>query len=215
MGDMESVTNDILRKIKSGKDNSFDFLEDADDYLMVAKLISSFSNTEGGQIAFGVKENGKINGVLPNEIIEDVNAIILEHQLDNIVLTFKHLKAERHLLVLCDVQIGNSKSTIKVNGKQSSFIRINGKSLLVNKIISKVWSFNRNSQLEINEFDKCIVEVMTKKEIRSLSKLYKEFPSRNSDVDLALSKLIFFEHIEFYESENIIKYRLYSAKSLI
>lgn len=214
MGDMESVTDDIRKNIKSGKDISFDFLEDADNYLLVAKLISSFSNTQGGRIVFGVRENGKINGVLPNEIIDNVNELILVHQLMDIVLTYKQLKIERHLLVLCDVEIGNDKRAIELDGKPNYFIRIGGRSLLANKIILRMWAMKMNSHVKINALDSSIVDVMAKKRIDSLSKLYKEFPLRNSDVDLSLSKLIFLKQIELYEKENTIKYRLCSTKSL-
>ena len=149
MGDMESVTDDILRNIKSGKDISFDFLEDADNYLLVAKLISSFSNTQGGRIVFGVRENGKINGVLPNEIIDNVNKLILVHQLMDIVLTYKQLKIERHLLVLCDVEIGNDKRAVELDGKPNYFIRIGGRSLLANKIILRMWAMKMKDRKSV------------------------------------------------------------------
>ena len=68
---MDSRVNELqallLKKIKSGEGENLDFKFAINDSRKLAITLSAFSNTSGGTLLIGVKDNGSIAGVNPEE----------------------------------------------------------------------------------------------------------------------------------------------------
>ena len=64
----------IQRLIDEGEHVHQDFKFEISDARKIAKSISAFSNTEGGRLLVGVKDNGKIAGVRSEEEIYMIEA---------------------------------------------------------------------------------------------------------------------------------------------
>lgn len=61
--------SDLLKKIALGENEQLDFKFRIDDQKKIARTLSAFSNTSGGSLLIGVKDNGKVAGVDPEEEI--------------------------------------------------------------------------------------------------------------------------------------------------
>ena len=59
--------SELKRLIAEGEGVQLDFKFRIDDQKKIARTLSAFANTEGGKLLIGVKDNGKINGVNPEE----------------------------------------------------------------------------------------------------------------------------------------------------
>jgi predicted HTH transcriptional regulator len=53
----------IINLIKAGEHQQLDFKFEISDSRKIAKTLVAFSNTDGGTLLIGVKDNGKISGV--------------------------------------------------------------------------------------------------------------------------------------------------------
>ena len=59
----------IYKLIEEGEHQQQDFKFEISDARKIAKSLSAFSNTDGGRLLIGVKDNGKIAGVRSEEEI--------------------------------------------------------------------------------------------------------------------------------------------------
>ena len=73
---MKSLTHiDYIRSlISQGEHQEQDFKFEISDARKIAKTLSAFSNTKGGRLLIGVKDNGKIAGVRSEEEIYMIEA---------------------------------------------------------------------------------------------------------------------------------------------
>ncbi|MGQ9863665.1 MAG: AlbA family DNA-binding domain-containing protein [Bacteroidia bacterium] len=65
---MAQVTfSPLLSRIAQGEGLTLDFKQRIDSAAKIAKTLSAFANTAGGSLLIGVKDNGKIVGIQPEE----------------------------------------------------------------------------------------------------------------------------------------------------
>ncbi len=57
----------ILARIAEGEGQRLDFKQRIDSARKIARTLAAFSNTEGGALLIGVKDNGRITGIHPEE----------------------------------------------------------------------------------------------------------------------------------------------------
>jgi predicted HTH transcriptional regulator len=58
---------ELRRYLREGEHQTQDFKFRIDSSLKIAKTLSAFANTHGGRLLIGVKDNGKVTGVDPEE----------------------------------------------------------------------------------------------------------------------------------------------------
>lgn len=63
----EGSPQQLEEYLREGEHQQQDFKFRIDSTLKIAKTLSSFANTEGGRLLIGVKDNGKVTGVDPEE----------------------------------------------------------------------------------------------------------------------------------------------------
>ena len=66
--------NYIYQLIEAGEHQQQDFKFEISDARKIAKTLSAFSNTDGGRLLVGVKDNGKIAGIRSEEEIYMIEA---------------------------------------------------------------------------------------------------------------------------------------------
>jgi predicted HTH transcriptional regulator len=59
--------NELYRLIREGEHQQQDFKFRIDSSVKIARTLSSFANCEGGILLIGIKDNGKITGIKPEE----------------------------------------------------------------------------------------------------------------------------------------------------
>lgn len=71
---IQSKTDYIHDRIAEGEHQQQDFKFEISDARKIAKSLSAFSNTDGGRLLVGVKDNGKIAGVHSEEEVYMIEA---------------------------------------------------------------------------------------------------------------------------------------------
>ena len=95
--------SELERVIASGEGGQLDFKYCIDDMKKISRTLASYANTSGGKLLIGVKDNGKIIGVNPNEehsMIEEAAGSYCEPE---VKFNSKVWKEGRHLVLEIDI----------------------------------------------------------------------------------------------------------------
>ena len=184
------------------------YREDSNNHFDTAALFSSFANSQGGTVLFGVRENGKTKGVNPQDILDDFEYIISSYFDSPIEWESEQLIVGRHLLVAVCISKSNIKVSVKNGDSKEFYSRIDNSTVLSNKIILKVWSLKkgRSDLKELNDIEAEIVLIIKEHGILSLSMLYKSISGKNSSIDSGLAQLIYKEKVNLACENNELKY---------
>lgn len=205
------MSSSITDKIKEGCSQNFHFLEDTSNSIDTLRILLGFSNSSGGEICFGIKKNGKIKGVLPTEIIKEINELVCT-QVKGLVYSFEELVIGRHLIVKVSITASADKLSLKEDN--DIYTRINNETIVANKIIKRSWLLERkNENLLVNDLGKEILEVFKEGNPNSLSSIYRLTSLRKQDIDNAMSELLFLKMIYPVVVEGAILYQIHSAEN--
>jgi predicted HTH transcriptional regulator len=168
----------LIEYIAQGEHLMQDFKFRIDDQKKIARTLCAFANTEGGRLLIGVKDNGKIAGVDPQEeffMIEGAAGLFCkpEVQFKSVVHQVDH-KLVLEVVVEKDAEIIHSAQDD--DGKWRAYMRIGDQTILVNKIIERVWKQKRSPLSKPEKFDEeelNFLKVINEQQPVSISKLYR------------------------------------------
>lgn len=189
--------------------------EDANNYRDIATLFSSHANSKGGTVIFGVRENGKLKGINPQTIIEDINYALDNYCDSSIECKYVQIIEGRHLLLEVLISEGSQKVYTEKNELKVCHCNIQGEPVIANKIVLKVWSFESGrSELKVLDGVEEDIEIaLNERKSVSLSMLYKNISTKNSIIEIALAQLIFRNKVEVIRENYEIKYSISPTKS--
>ncbi len=203
---------ELLDKIKAGEGLHLDFKFRLDDQKKIAQTLVAFANAVGGSLLIGVKDNGKVSGINPEEecyMIEGAADLYTKPRVQ-----FKtKVWQERHHLVL-EVIVDKSKLKHKAIGEESkwhSFVRVDDHTLVGNKILKKVWDFEKHGVNRPEKFDKTtsdFIQLVRNLAPVTISTLYRKSNLPMKKVDGLLSVLVFWNVISMDMSEVSTSYCL-------
>ena len=197
--------SDLKDVISKGVGRQLDFMECADDTQGIARVITAFANTVGGRLLIGVKKNGKIKGVNPEEeysIIEDVVISLCEPA---VRFESRVWKNDRHLIL--EIEVPKSEFKHKAMGEDGSlkyYIRVEEHTLKANKIVQKIWRLKRQGQTKPSELDKqalLILKNIEEFQPVSISLLYNRTGLTLKTVDSLIAQLVHWKVIDMSISE--------------
>jgi len=147
------VSTHINQLIAGGENESVDFKFEISDSRKIARTLVAFSNTGGGKLLVGVKDNGRIAGVRSDEeyyMIEAAAGMYCRPE-----VPFRVTPWDIEGKTVLEVTIPKSKTIPHYakdeNGKWLAYIRIKDQNLLANSIQLKVW---RRGKRKIGTFVK-------------------------------------------------------------
>lgn len=131
----------IYQLIRQGEHQQQDFKFEISDARKIAKSLSAFSNTEGGRLLVGVKDNGKIAGVRSEEEIYMVEAAAKLYSKPQISCKM-HVYEVEGLQVL-EVVIPKGKCVPYYakdeNNHYRAYIRIKDENILATPVHIRLW----------------------------------------------------------------------------
>jgi len=121
----------IRKLIKEGEHLKQDFKFEISDVRKIARTLVAFSNTEGGKLLIGVKDNGKIAGVRSDEEIYMIEAAAALNCKPEITFSSKKWLIEGKTILEIDIPKGKQKPYMAKTeeGKWLAYIRVNDEKL--------------------------------------------------------------------------------------
>lgn len=206
---MESVQ----KYIREGEHQTQDFKFRIDDAKKIARTLSAFANTDGGRLLIGVKDNGKIAGVNPEEeyhMIEGAAGMFCKPAIE----FESRVWQEGHKLVL-EINVESVENrpikSLDENEVWKTYVRRDDHTLLANKILVRVWSELKKKHAKPQEFgedEQLILKTLSENQNCTLSKVYRLTKLNKSKVDHLLVLFICWDLIEMIMSEEGTFYKV-------
>ncbi|RYM34673.1 ATP-binding protein [Brumimicrobium glaciale] len=193
--------NILKSYIREGEHQTQDFKFRVDDAKKIARTLAAFANTDGGRLLIGVKDNGKVVGVNPEEefhVIQGAAAMYCKPEL--VVKT--QIMQDDHKLVL-EVTVDEVKNkpvkALDDDGEWKTYVRREDHTLLASKILIGVWKKERTKTSTPQTFDRdeqLILNTIKEAGEITLSKLYKETKLKKAYIDRLLILFITWDVVE-------------------
>lgn len=209
--------SELKRLIAQGEGLHLDFKFRIDDQKKIARTLSAFANTEGGKLLIGVKDNGKISGVNPEEEFYMIEGAAQLHCKPEVKFQSKVWQEGHHLVLEINVDPSEVKHLSKTeDDKWKYFVRVDDHTLLANKIIVRGWKLLKHGVERPVHFDgdtEKLIQVIKDEESVTLSKLYRrcDYPMRR--VDELLTYLVYWEVVDMEMDETGTRYKISEKNS--
>jgi predicted HTH transcriptional regulator len=188
--------NQLADLIAEGENLKVEFKQRFSDYEKIAKEIIAFANTGGGNIIFGVDDNGKIRGVeSEKETVELINYTLDNYCEPSVQHRIYYIELEHKEIVVLSInesekkphRIKDYKKKLDLNDAQV-FIRVRDKSVPASKEMIKILQNRTNdSRLKnyiIGKNEKAVFDFLksndfiTSKELSKIANLSSRRASR-------------------------------------
>lgn len=209
---MSSVPS-IKTLISEGEHLHQDFKFRIDDTKKIARTLAAFANTEGGRLLIGVKDNGKITGIDPNEEIHMITTAAETHCSPAIVFESRVWQEDMRLVLEINVPVAENKPIRAKDeeGKWKVYIRHDDHTLLANKIVLLVWKLKESKQSKPERFadeELNFLALFSEEEPVTLSKLYRFSTLPMKKVEHLLALLICWDLVKVEMDELGTRYLL-------
>ena len=157
----------IQKLIDEGEHVHQDFKFAISDARKIAKSISAFSNTEGGRLLVGVKDNGKIAGVRSEEEIYMIEAAAKMYCTPEVNISNKIFRVQGKDVLEVSIEESKNKPVCAIdeNNKPWAYVRINDENILADTVFLNRWKHNKQEEKVIvtySEKEKYLLDILSK-----------------------------------------------------
>lgn len=206
----------IKKLIAEGEHQQLDFKFSINDSKKIAKSLGAFSNTEGGRLLVGVKDNGMIAGVRSEEEFYMVEAAAQLYTKPEVKFDIHEWNVEGKKVLEFIIPKSKQKPHYAQDhdGKWKVYIRVNDQNLLADKTLLKVWKrkeSNIGTYIKYSENEKILLNHLEKFNTITLSEFSEMTNISVHKAEIILVNLIVLDIIEMVFSEKGTWYQLVSS----
>lgn len=203
----------IKKLIQEGEHQRLDFKFEISDARKIAKTLVAFSNTDGGILLIGVKDNGKIAGIKSDEEAYMVEAAATMYCKPKIELQLRRWEIEgKTILEVLVPKSSNAPHYAETEkGRWMIFIRQKDENILANTIHLKVWKklkLEKGIFIQFSDKEKFLLDYLQGNNSISLSKFCKIALIPRKTAENILANLVSLGLIEMIYMDNKFLYRL-------
>jgi hypothetical protein len=208
----------IKKIIQSGENQQLDFKFEISDSRKIARTLVAFSNTDGGTLLIGVKDNGKIAGVRTDEEFFMVQAAADMYCKPEITFVSKRWVVDGKTVLEVTIPKGSAvpyMAEIEAN-KWLAYIRVKDENILATSVHMKVWknkTHNSGILIEYGAKVKILMEYLEFNKSVSISRFCRTAFLPRIAAENILADLIYFGLIEMVYEDNHFVYQLKNKKS--
>jgi Putative DNA-binding domain len=208
----------IKKLILSGEHQRLDFKFEVSDSRKIAKTLVAFSNTDGGTLLIGVKDNGNIAGVHSDEEFYMVQAAAGMYCKPEIIFESKQWVVDGKTVLEVIIPKGSDFPYFAQTepNKWMAYIRVKDENILATTVHLKVWrnkTHDRGILIEYDDKVKKLMEYLKFNQSISISKFCRSAFLPKSAAENILADLIYFGLIEAVYDSNHFVYCLKNKNS--
>lgn len=187
--------------ISQGEHQTQDFKFRIDDAKKIAKTLAAFANTDGGRLLIGVKDNGKVTGVDPEEEFHMIQGAAEMYCAPPVPFESKIWQDDYKLVLEIYVPPSSLKPhrAKDENNQWRVYIRMKDHTMLANKILLGLWKLQKKGVKKPQEFKEeelAFLALFREEERLTLSKLYRLSQLPKSRIDFLLQLFLLWGVIE-------------------
>ncbi|MCD4834592.1 MAG: ATP-binding protein [Bacteroidales bacterium] len=204
----------IYDLIKQGEHQQLDFKHSITDSKKIARSLAAFSNTDGGKLLVGVRDNGSVAGVQGDEEFYMVQAAADLYCRPAIKFETKAWQINGKTILEITISRVSGDKLITApdkNGLYKVYIRVNDENLIVNNIYLKAWNkkkFGKGILIRYDEPEKIIFDYLQENQSITFSKFRKLANLTKYKAETILVNLIVLNIIKIDFTENQVLYKL-------
>ncbi len=198
--------SELKSLIAQGEHQQLDFKFRIDDSKKIARTLCAFANSKGGRLLIGVKDNGKITGVDPNEEIHMIIAAAEMYCKPALIIESKVWQEDMKLVLDIWVPKSAERPVMAFNeeGVLRAYVRVDDSTLLANKILLGVWrraGFQDDRPQHFGEAEISLLKCFSFDEGLTLSKIYKSVNLKKKEIDALLIRFVSWKLVRMELSE--------------
>lgn len=211
-GDLE----ELYDQIDEGEHQEQDFKFRIDSSEKIARTMSAFANTDGGSLLIGVKDNGRIAGVEPEEeyyMIEGASSMYCKPPVKFKSLVYEN--EDRKKVLKIDIAPSSEKPHYSPNdhGKWKVFIRqkdenFEGNRVIANYLKNQRAQSKRKNYISYGPEERVLFDYLADNPTVSLSKFSRLSKISISDAEKILIAFLQWEVIEYFIDKDGVKFHL-------
>ncbi len=204
----------IIKLIAQGEHQQQDFKFEISDSKKIARSLSAFSNTDGGKLLVGVKDNGVIAGVRSEEEFYMVQAAAEMYCKPPVKFKIKEWIIDGKTVLEVDIpkNIPNRPITAPDReGKWMAYIRVNDQNLLANTVLLSVWKMQKRVHgitIRYTDKEKILLDYLDKNQEVTLSDFRNIAGISRKVAEKVLVDLITLKIIKMNITEKITHYTI-------
>jgi hypothetical protein len=216
MYDNKSDSGTYIKKIiQSGEHQQLDFKFEISDSRKIAKTLVAFSNTDGGKLLIGVKDNGRIAGVRTDEEFFMVQAAADMYCKPEVTFESKRWVVEGKTVLEVTIPKGKNLPYLAETEpkKWLAYIRVKDENIQATTVHMKVWrnkTHDKGVLIEYSEKIRLLMEYLDINPSISISKFCRTAFLPKNTAETILADLIYFGLLEMVYVDNHFVYRLKS-----
>ena len=203
----------IKKLIAEGEHQQLDFKFSINDSRKIAKSLGAFSNTEGGRLLVGVKDNGVVAGVRSEEEFYMVQAAAQMYTRPEVRFDIHEWMVDGKKVMEFIIPKSKKKPHYvqEHDGKWLVYIRVNDQNLLANKTLLKVWQrkeSNKETYIKYTEKEKILLDHLEKYKTISLTEFSRIADISKFKAETILVNFIVLDIIEMVVTEKGAWYQI-------
>ena len=207
------MNNYIRNLIEQGENQQLDFKFEITDSKKIARTLSAFSNSDGGKLLIGVKDNGNIAGIQSEEELHMIIGAADIYCSPPVKPELKTWKINGKTILEVSVKKAGNKPVYAMDdtGKWRAWVRVNDENFMANRILLKSWQRRRRKKgtlIKMTKNEELLLDYLNKNQQISLSKLKKLTKARVSQAELMLVNFLSLDIINIHYSNKGIYYTL-------
>jgi predicted HTH transcriptional regulator len=205
----------IQSLIDQGESQILDFKFEISDARKIARTLVAFSNTDGGKLLIGVKDNGKIAGVRSEEEYHMLEAAAELYCRPVVPFTIQKWTILGKTILEVDIAKSAKRPFLAQNehDRWMAYLRVADQNILANRVMMKVWRKEKRKKgifLEYSHAEKLLLNYLKANDDITLSRFCRLGRLRVKQAEEILSDLIVLEVIQIRISEKGARYSLIS-----
>lgn len=191
---------ELKQRIAKGEGSQLDFKFRIDDQKKIARTLAAFANSHGGSLLIGVKDNGKITGVNPEEEYHMIEGAASMYTQPVVAFESKTWQEGHHYVLEISVPKSDIKhKAIDDEAKWRFYVRVEDHTLISNKILEQIWRLEKNGVNRPESFDNetlDLLRVIQEYQPVTISKLYRTSAVRKNKIDNLIAVLVLWNIIQ-------------------
>jgi len=211
---MESSDQKYLRElIAEGEHQELDFKFEINDARKIARTLSAFSNTDGGRLLIGVKDNGRIRGIKSDEEYYMVDSAATLYCKPEVRFKSRNISIEgKHVLEIYIPPVDSRPvyASDETN-RWLAYIRVGDQNALAGVIQLQVWKDEKKALGRLLEFtrkEEILLRYLEEKPGVSLSKIQRDTGYQRKELVELMTKLVRFDVVEMKFEEGMNRFSL-------
>lgn len=207
------MDNYIRKLIDKGENQTLDFKYAINDSRKIARTLAAFSNTDGGKLLIGVRDNGSIAGIRSDEEMYMVETAAHLFCQPEIKFTTKQHTAYGKTVLEVEVIKGENKpyKAKDEDGRWVAYFRQNDQNLVANRVLIQVWKKEIKPKGVIVKFGKAeniLMDHLKKYGSITISRFRKISGTSAYRAESIFANLIIFGIIRMKATEKGVTYEL-------